>query len=126
VAVVDPIFPSLWAATFSELGAETAVWEVFADAPNFFAGAPADVQADEAEEVLRRITDEGWARVARRTGDAGSSAVPLSEEKAGEAIRRARIWFLTEREPPRDLPQELLPFFLDPTEQWLESDSRGR
>lgn len=118
--VDDPSFPSLWDATLFELGAETGIWETFADPPNFHDGAPAEVQADEAESVLRRIRDAGWARFARRIGHDDSA--PLSEEEAETAIRRARFWFLNEREPPRDLPEELVPIFLCPTEKWLQSD----
>jgi hypothetical protein len=126
MTVVDPIFPSLWDATISELDGETAVWEVFADAPNFFAGEPAEVQADEAERVLRRLRDEGWAQFARWTGDARDSATPLSDDEAEAAVRRARTWFLTEREPPHDVPEDLSSFFLGPTEQWRQSDHAAR
>jgi hypothetical protein len=120
VTVVDPIYPSLWDATFSELGGETRVWEVFADAENFLAEASADAQADEAERVLHRLRREGWARISARPLDApeDSTATPLSDDNAEAVLRRARAWFLTEREPRRPVPEDLIAVFLDATEEW--------
>lgn len=121
VTVVDPIYPSLWDATFSELGGETAVWQVFADAENFLAGASADAQADEAESVLRRLRSEGWVRISARPLDAPDlTATPLSDDQADAAVRRARAWFLTEREPRRAVPEDVIAVFLDPTGKWLQ------
>jgi hypothetical protein len=125
----DPIFPSLWDATLSELGGETPVWEVFADAPNFLTGATLDVQALEAEEVLRRVRDEGWATFNRRALDSPHDSTPtlLSDDEIKDAIGRARTWFLTERTSNRAaVPEDLLPIFLNPTVQWLEWDATRR
>jgi hypothetical protein len=128
VTATDPIFPSLWDATLSELGHETPVWEVFADAENFLCGASPDLQADEAEATLRRVRDGGWATISRRALDAlpDSTPTPLSEDEIADAVRRVRAWFLTERAPRRAVPIELLPIFLEPSAEWLSSDAARR
>jgi hypothetical protein len=63
VSVRDPIFDSLWEATLWKLWAEPGIWEPFWDAPNFVPDAAA---AEEAEAVLHRLRDEGWALFVRR------------------------------------------------------------
>jgi hypothetical protein len=128
VSVNDPIFPSLWEATLSELGHETQVWEVFADAENFLSGSSPDLQADEAEETLRRIRDEGWAMISRRALDAPPDATPtpLSAGEIADAVARARAWFLTERAAGRAVPSDLRPMSLEPSAKWLEWDAARR
>jgi hypothetical protein len=128
VTVNDPIFRSLWEATLSELGHETPVWEIFADAENYLSGSSPRLQADVAGETLRRVREEGWALISRRALDAPPDATPtpLSPGEIAAAVERARAWFLTERAPGRAVPTDLLPIFLEPSAKWLEWDAARR
>jgi hypothetical protein len=121
VTVEHPIYPSLWDATLAELGAETPLWEVFADAENFHARVTTQVQAEEAEKTVRRVLDEGWATLSLRTSAAprDSHATDLSDDEAEDAIRRVRTWFVSERQPGQLVPKNLLPIFLNPSDQWI-------
>ena len=114
-------FPSLWEATLAELGGETLLWEVFADAENFHAGATTEIQADEAERIVRRIRAEGWATLSFRSLDAppDARAIVLSDDEVEGAIRRVRTWFMSERQPGHHPPQDVLPIFLNPSDRWV-------
>lgn len=120
MTVIDPIFPSLWDATLSELGGDTAVWEVYGDSGNFYDREPREAQADAAEVVLRRLLDQGWATLIRRTWDSAafSPGDALSGVAIEEALTRTRKWFMTERWTADELPDELN-VWLEPTQKWL-------
>jgi hypothetical protein len=121
MTVTDPIFPSLWDATLTELGGDTAVWEVYGDSGNFHDGEPFEAQADAAEVVLHRLLDEGWATFIRRPWDAPafSPGDALSDDAIKQTLARTRAWFLHERCTVDDLPSDLN-VWLAPTPKWSD------
>jgi hypothetical protein len=110
VGVADPIFTSLWDATFNEVQNGTPVWEVYLDTPNFFADEPPAARAAAAEGVMRRLRSEGWVTFVRRRWETAPHApgVVLSDEEVDELLACARGWYeeLTEATP---LPDRLMP-----------------
>jgi hypothetical protein len=99
---------------------------IFSDAPNFYDGASPEVQANAAEDVVRRLRDEGWATFVRRSSrslsDSGST--PLSDAAFDDALDRARAWFPTEFNTGRPRPADLVCIFPAPAQRWLECDPR--
>lgn len=120
VDVTDPIFDSLWEATLSELQNDTALWEVYADTPNFYARGPAEVRAAAAESVLRRLRDEGWASFVWRPSNLPdhSPGRALSDDEVERVLAVARQ-FYSVGDAASSVPQEL-EVRLSPNQKWVD------